>query len=129
MNEHTELPEYVSSFSKLAGLLDIGRGQLYEVRNRDRRFPKREKRGWPVIKIGLLLEARRLERMRDADYNAERHESAADMLDKLEAEGERDERMLQLLSEIASGARDIGPDGRSARTLMIEELLNDIASS
>ena len=125
----TPLPEYVASFTRLAGVLDIARSHLHEISTRDSRFPGRTRKGWPVTRIGLFLRVRELEHMSDGAYDAWRHEAASAMLAKLESEGETDQRMLSMLREIASGKRDIGPDGRSARALMIEELLGDIPSA
>jgi len=64
MNDHEQidLPDYVTSFSKLAAVLEIGRGQLHEIRLRDPRFPKITTKGWACVPAAMLLHLRKMEK-------------------------------------------------------------------
>lgn len=79
-----ELPDYAPSFAKLAAILKIGRSQLHDLRLRDPRFPTITPSGWPVVKVGLLLELRRVEKTTQSQYAAERRESAGKTLVEIE---------------------------------------------
>ncbi len=72
MKHDMGIPENVPSFAALAGFFKMSRSTLYEIRHRDTRFPLVEKRGWPVIAVGLLLGVRDLEATSDRDHALQR---------------------------------------------------------
>ena len=63
-------PEYVATLGELAAECDVSRWTLAEVRNRDKRFPRKTPYGWPVCKAQILLSVRLLESVTDAQYDA-----------------------------------------------------------
>lgn len=80
-----DIPDYAPSFAKLAAILKIGRSQLHDLRLHDPRFPTITPSGWPVVKVGLLLELRRVEKLTPGQFAAERRESTAAVLADIEA--------------------------------------------
>jgi len=76
-DKNVTLPERLN-FSKMAGLFNLDRSRLYEIRRRDLRFPKPDGGQWSVVAVGLLLVARDLER------EGGQAELLADVLDGIE---------------------------------------------
>ena len=87
MNDHEQIdpPDFAPSFAKLAAVLEIGRSQLYEIRLRDPRFPSITPHGWDVVRTGLLLELRRVEKLSPSRFADERRERAGAVLADIEA--------------------------------------------
>ena len=79
-----DIPDYAASFAKLAAVLKIGRSQLHDIRLLAPRFPEITPSGWPVVKVGLLLELRRVEKLTPGQFAAERRESAGKTLVEIE---------------------------------------------
>lgn len=120
-----DLPEFATSFSKLAALLKTTRSHLHEIRLRDPRFPPITPSGWPVIKVGLLLELRRVEKLTPAQYAAERRESAGAVLADIEGgRVEFGQRTAHVKRMFVSIMQDF--DGTEAQAEMIEELTESL---
>ncbi len=124
------LPETVKSFAALAGTLQVDRSRLYEIRRRDPRFPKPDNRGrWPVIATGLLIEARRLERMADCTYEDEHRAAARETLGEIESGrlklADCTRRAVKVFTDTASGQFLTRP-GMTVRESEIADLLESV---
>jgi len=79
-NQTEDPSEHVSTFAELAGILNMSRSTLYDLRRRDRRFPDRGAKGWPVYAVVHLLIVRDLEEQTDAEFNAEARRRCRDAI-------------------------------------------------
>jgi hypothetical protein len=124
--------DYAENFYRLAEILNASLSALKEVKGRDERFPRKMKKGYSVIGVSVLLEARRLEKQSDADYDRANHERARATLTQIEAGGDPWNafpaaalcRLQSALRETAAGRHDREPDGHTARETAIADCLD-----
>ena len=123
-----DIPDRVPSFAALAGILNMNRSVLNDIRHRDRRFPIRGPSGWPVFACAHLLRLRDLEKQSDAEYDADARARARETIGEIDA-GEWD----HLGKDFARRVRDImdkviydAKTGRTAREDAIADCLDAI---
>ena len=128
-----DIPDRVPSFAALAGILNMNRSVLNDIRHRDRRFPIRGPSGWPVFACAHLLRLRDLEKQSDADFNAERRARARETIGEIDA-GEWDHlgkdfarRVRDIMDKVIAGQFDYdAKTGRTAREDAIADCLDAI---
>lgn len=128
-----DIPDRVPSFAALAGILNMNRSVLNDIRHRDRRFPIRGPSGWPVFACAHLLRLRDLEKQSDADFNAERRARARETIGEIDA-GEWDHlgkdfarRARDTMDKVIAGQFDYdAKTGRTAREDAIADCLDAI---
>jgi len=123
-----DIPDFVPSFAALAGVLDVNRAWLNDIRHRDRRFPVKGPKGWSVMAAFALLQLRDLDKQSDADFNAEHRAGARETIADADA-GRLDHlgkdtvsRVREVMADIIAGRFDYDPKtGLSAREEMVRE--------
>ena len=121
-------PDFVPSFAALAGVLNVNRAWLNDIRHRDRRFPVKGPKGWSVMAVFALLQLRDLDKQSDADFNAEHRAGARETIADADA-GRLDHlgkdtvsRVRSVMADIIAGRFDYDPKtGLSAREGMVHE--------
>ena len=131
-NQTEDPPEHVATFAELAGILNMSRSTLYDLRRRDRRFPDRGAKGWPVYAVVHLLIVRDLEEQTDAEFNAEARRRCRDVLAAIDR-GDWDawgedfvERMAGVMRDSLAGRFDY--DAATGRTAREEEIASCLAA-
>ena len=128
-----DIPDRVPSFAALAGILNMNRSVLNDIRHRDRRFPIRGPSGWPVFACAHLLRLRDLEKQSDAEHDADARARARETIGEIDA-GEWDHlgrdfarRVRDIMDKVIAGqfAYDV-KTGRTAREDAIADCLDAI---
>ncbi len=128
MNSEPDPPETVPTLAQLGELFGVSTAWMKDVSARDARFPRKGP-GYPVLRVALLMRVRKLERQSDADYDAEARASDAALLREIQSGADpwrgfpkaTVRRMVRALK-----ATNPDPEGRSARQLELQGLLEDI---
>lgn len=128
-----DIPDRVPSFAALAGILNMNRSVLNDIRHRDRRFPIRGPSGWPVFACAHLLRLRDLEKQSDAEHDADARASARETIGEIDA-GEWDHlgkdfarRVRDIMDKVIAGQFDYdAKTGRTAREDAIADCLDAI---
>lgn len=128
-----DIPDRVPSFAALAGILNMNRSVLNDIRHRDRRFPIRGPSGWPVFACAHLLRLRDLEKQSDAEHNADARARARETIGEIDA-GEWDHlgkdfarRVRDIMDKVIAGQFDYdAKTGRTAREDAIADCLDAI---
>lgn len=126
-----DIPTFVPSFAALAGVLNVNRAWLNDLRHRDKRFPSLTPRGWSVFAAAHFMHLRELEKRTDEDFAADHRARARETIAELDA-GEWDhfgaafvKRFRDVEEAVAAGRFDYG-DGRTGRKVAIAECLDAI---
>ena len=128
-----DIPDRVPSFAALAGILNMNRSVLNDIRHRDRRFPIRGPSGWPVFACAHLLRLRDLEKQSDAEHDADARARARETIGEIDA-GEWDHlgkdfarRVRDIMDKVIAGQFDYdAKTGRTAREDAIADCLDAI---
>ena len=128
-----DIPDRVPSFAALAGILNMNRSVLNDIRHRDRRFPIRGPSGWPVFACAHLLRLRDLEKQSDAEHDADARARARETIGEIDM-GEWDHlgrdfarRVRDIMDKVIAGQFDYdAKTGRTAREDAIADCLDAI---
>ena len=123
-----DIPDFVPSFAALAGVLNLNRAWLNDIRHRDRRFPVKGLNGWSVMAAFALLQLRDLDKQSDEKFNDGRRAAAHDTNADADA-GRLDHlgkdtvsRVREVMADVLAGRFDYDPKtGLSAREGMVHE--------